>query len=210
MSEVLRLQIVNRHYLLSDSYKSLTKVNIICSINGVIITQETDMIFLALVLTLPVISLQHNISPEEEDTVNKVSLAFRDSYKEAPHAVDMLASVFTQAENYECARNQEDCKAWKSWTVFVGLSTRGINCDETPENELCKKAIDLQGATKKMSHREIIEALSDIGGGVGEKDVKLINDVRAAVADYICYKEPEKCRVIRYVAVTFSDEFIEA
>ena len=168
------------------------------------------MIFLALALSLPIISLQHNISSEEEDTVNKVSQAFKDSYKVAPDAVDMLASVFTQAENYECARNQEDCKAWKSWTVFVGLSTRGINCDETPENELCKKAIDLQGTTKKVSHRDIIQALSNIGGGVGENDVKLINDMRAAVANYICYKEPEKCHVIRYVAVTFSDEFIKA
>ena len=161
------------------------------------------MIFVALALALPIISLQHAISVEDEVGIDRVVKTFKDTDKVAHDAIDLLANVFIQVKKYECARKQEDCKAWEAWNLGDALVLKNVDCDETPDNEMCQRARDLLGVTERKSHRDIINGLADVGEGVPVADLEKIRDMEDAVVNYICYKEPGKCNLIRYVTLVF-------
>lgn len=155
------------------------------------------MIFVALALALPIISLQHAISAEEEVAIERVEKTFRDTDKVAHDAIDLLANVFIQVKKYECARKQEDCKAWEAGNLGDALVLKNVNCDETPDNEMCQRARDLLGMTESKSHRDIINGLADVGEGLPVAELEKLRDMEDAVVNYICYKEPGKCNLIR-------------
>ena len=145
------------------------------------------MICVVLALALPSISLQHVLSAEDEVAIDRVAKTFRDTDKVAHDAIDLLANVFIQVKKYECARKQEDCKAWEAWNLGDALVLKNVNCDETPDNEMCRKARDLLHMTERKSHRDIINGLADVGEGVPLADLEKIRDMEDAVVNYICY-----------------------
>ena len=157
------------------------------------------MMFIALILALPVISLQHAVSPEEEVRMNDLAKAYRQIYETAPEAFKLADNIYEQIKDYECARNQEDCKAWQAWRLGDAITLRQVNCDETPEDELCMKARDLHGLPRGTSHQEIFSGLVDVAEGVTPTDIKYASDVIDAAVSYVCYKQPEKCSIVRYV-----------
>ena len=74
--------------------------------------------------------------------------------------------------------------------------------DDTPEDEL--GARDLQSTRtargiERISHQEMFDRLVDLAEGIILTDIKYASDVVDAAVNYVCYKEPEKCSIVRYV-----------
>ena len=155
------------------------------------------MIFVALALALPILSLQHVPSLKEAEEINKLGKVFQESDKMAHDGIILLGKVMDQVRDYECRRNQEDCAAWKAYRMGDALTESQANCDETPENEICKKARDLLGMSENGSHKQILGGLVNLAEGVAKDDFQYVNSLMDAVVDYICYKEPGKCTAMR-------------
>ena len=155
------------------------------------------MILVTLALALPILSLQHALSPKDAEEINKLGKVFQESNKIAHDGIVLLEKVMDQLRDYECRRNQEDCAAWNAYRLGDALTESKANCDETPENEVCKKARDLLRMADNGSHKEILGGLVDLAEGVTKDDLQYVNNLMDAVVDYICYKEPGKCTAMR-------------
>ena len=152
------------------------------------------MIFVALTLALPLLSLQHALTPmeiKELYTLNEVS---QESDKEAHEAVLLLENVLDQIKNYECARNQGDCDAWTAFRIGDKLVA---DCDEAPDDAMCKKARDLLKMEEMGSHSDILKGLANVAEGILTDDYKFVDGLIDAVVEYVCYKEQGKCAAMR-------------
>ena len=157
------------------------------------------MIVTVLILALPIISLQHPVSVEEEVKMNDLTGKYIQLKQDAKEAFALVDKIYDLLKNYECARNQDDCTAWQAWRIGDAIVKGQINCDDTPENKFCKKARALHGLSESSSHQETFDGLVDLGEGVSPADMKSANDVIDAAVSFVCNKEPEKCSAVRYL-----------
>ena len=117
-------------------------------------------------------------------------------------AVQLLHNVFLQITGYQCSRGQDDCAAWQAVNMIEALELSKANCDEEKMNDMCAEARQfLEADSEQMiSHEQIQGGLLAAAEGVSVQDYQYLNAIRDAVIDFICYKEPSKCRHIRYLA----------
>ena len=144
------------------------------------------------------ISTSQNALPQNDKIVTKDYFGIlRQTDEEAHAALQLVLDVFGRMTNYECAINAKDCRSWQANAVGDELILSNVDCDETPEAEICKNAIKFLNLDQGSSHEDILDELFNAQEEIPRKDYGYINKIRDAVTDYTCYKQPNTCEIFR-------------
>ena len=158
---------------------------------------DMNFAFTILALALPSITTQDPIPLKDEIVMDEFSKVYREAESQAYEGVHLVMNVLAQVKNYECVREEADCDAWETESLAQEFFLSNANCNETPEKEICRRAIDKLGLEENSSHQEIENEFSDHVNGINAADFKYINVIRDATTSYVCFKEPEKCPLLR-------------
>ena len=153
------------------------------------------MIHLLFLLSLAIISSQNALPQNDKIVVEDLIGALRKTDEDAHDALQLVLDAFSRMRNYDCAINAGDCRSWQANTVGHDLILSNVDCDENPEAEICKNAIEFLNLEQGSSHEDILDELFNALEEI--PDYGYINKVRDAVTDYTCYKQPSTCEIFR-------------
>ena len=118
--------------------------------------------------------------------------------------LDLLQEFDSLIEKYNCDLGDAECAAFKAASMIDDLVLEHVNCDDDDETTelLCSQAKKMLGIQEGevASDEDIKEALLKIYETLLTDDnITLLNAVSKAMEDYLCFKEPASCELIRYL-----------
>ena len=119
--------------------------------------------------------------------------------------LDLLQGFDSLIEKYNCDLGDAECAAFKAASMIDDLVLEHVNCDDDDETTelLCSQAKKMLGIPEGevASDVDIKEALLKIYETLLTDDnmITLLNAVSKAMEDYLCFKEPASCELIRYL-----------
>ena len=153
---------------------------------------------LILILALPIISSQNPLPPDDKLVEKDFAEVLLKAEETAHHALQLVFDVFGQLRKYECAINAENCYAWQAVALGDRFLISNVDCDEEPEDEICKNALQFLKLDQGSSHEDILNELFNAHEGIARKDYEYINKIRDAVTEYTCYRQKSTCEIFRY------------
>ena len=159
------------------------------------------MIALALAVLLfvaDVSSISVKMEDKEENTWSK---EVKQSEEESPAALKFVSKFDTLMEEFNCATKLKapDCEAWRALNLIKDMDEKLNNCGQAAEHDWCKEATDLLGKQdEKLSHKRVMELLGQKVDALFDKEHgKEVAELYTALGDYICFKVPKICNVVR-------------
>ena len=157
------------------------------------------MICIILLTLVSTITSSENTPPLEVTSglIGALSETIRLSDETSHEAVQLLLNVFQQITKYECERGEDDCVSWRAVNLIEELELGKVNCDEDPDNEICREAIKILGSGTVTSHAMMTARLLSVAEGVSSDEFKYLNAIRDDIINFICFKQPTECHYIR-------------
>jgi len=114
--------------------------------------------------------------------------------KISPAAANFAMNVDSVLRDYDCSRaGDKDCAIWTAATILEHMEQGDTNCDSAKDSDDCQKAISILGDTG-LTNADMQLKLADIAKQMADADHdKLLNVIYAAVADFLCYRQPITC-----------------